>query len=261
MPVAQPHGHGGSARRNRNRRVGSVREEGRSGLAVRCVPSGTGGHTQPMRWRPGPGAAPPTSGPEFGVLLEGAKSGTGPACTRLYEWLAPVVAGYLRAQGADDPDDLVSEVFLRVFAGCRSFTGTEAQFRAWVFTIAHSRLVDARRVKARSPEMKALDEECGDGQGPTTPGAEEEALVRLAVGEVGKLLEALTSDQRDVLALRIVTQMSVEEVATVLGKPQGRSRPCSIGPLPPSGVGCPRKRCSNDRMGTERTRHRRGRGP
>ena len=69
--------------------------------------------------------------------------------------------------------------------------------------------------------MASLDDECFDGQGPTTAGAEDEAMERLAMGDVHQLLDALTSDQRDVLALRVVAQMSVEQVATALGKSPG----------------------------------------
>jgi len=174
-----------------------------------------------MTAKPGPEVRRSAFGTEFEIVLEAAKTGGCWAFTRLYEWLAPAVVGYLQAQGADDAEDLTSEVFLRAFSGCGSFSGGEAQFRAWVFTIAHSRLVDARRAKNRSPEVGVLEEECRDGQGPTAPGAEEEVLDRLAVEEVHRLLDGLTSDQRDVLALRLITQMSVEEVATVLDKPPG----------------------------------------
>ena len=69
--------------------------------------------------------------------------------------------------------------------------------------------------------MGVLEEECHDGRGPTTAGADNEAMDRLAVDGVIQLLDALTSDQRDVIALRIVGQMSVEEVATALEKPPG----------------------------------------
>ena len=173
-----------------------------------------------MTAKPGPEMRRSGFGTEFEPVLRAAKTGACWAFTRIYEWLAPAVAGYLQAQGAEETEDLTSEVFLRVFSGCRSFSGSEAQFRAWVFTIAHSRLVDARRAKNRAPEVGVL-EDYRDGQGPTAAGAEEEALDRLAVEEVHRLLDGLTSDQRDVLALRLVTQMSVEEVATVLAKPPG----------------------------------------
>ena len=174
-----------------------------------------------MTRRPEPEVPRPTSGGEFDSILEEARSGACWACTRIYRSLAPAVAGYLRAQGVDDVDDLTSEVFLRVFSGCRSFSGDEGQFRAWVFTIAHSRLVDARRARDRTPEVGVLEDECPDGRGPTTAGAEDEAMDRLEVDGVHQLLDTLTSDQRDVVALRIVGQMSVEEVATALEKPPG----------------------------------------
>ena len=174
-----------------------------------------------MTRRPEPAVRRPTSGGEFDSILEEARSGACGACTRIYRSLAPAVAGYLRAQGVDDPDDLTSEVFLRVFSGCGSFSGDEAQFRAWVFTIAHSRLVDARRAKNRAPEMQGLEDECFERRGPSAVGAEEEAMDRLGVTEADELLGTLTADQRDVLMLRLIGQMSVEETATALQKPPG----------------------------------------
>lgn len=163
----------------------------------------------------------PELGEDFIVILAAAQAGGCAASTSIYEWLAPAVAGYLRAQGADEPDDLVSEVFLRVFADCRSFSGTEGQFRSWVFSIAHSRLVDARRAKNRAPDMQPLEAECLDGECPSAAGAEDEAMDRLAITAAGQLLGTLTTDQRDVLAMRLIGQMSVEETATALQKPQG----------------------------------------
>ena len=174
-----------------------------------------------MTRTPGVGGPRWALGADFDSILGAARSGACWACTRIYQSLAPAVAGYLRAQGADDPDDLTSEVFLRVFSGCGSFSGDEAQFRAWVFTIAHSRLVDARRARDRTPEVGVLDDECPDGWGPTTAGADDEAMDRLAVDGIRQLLDALTSDQRNVVALRIVGQLSVEEAATALEKPPG----------------------------------------
>ena len=179
-----------------------------------------GGQARAVKARPGSLRRSPSDA-EFDVILEAARSGAPWACSRIYESLAPSVAGYLRTQGADDPDDLASEVFLRVFAGSRAFSGNPAQFRAWVFTIAHSRLVDARRAKNRAPEVDVLENERLDDEGPTSVGAEEEAMDRLALDDVHQLLAALTADQRDVLALRLVGEMSVEEVAIALGKPPG----------------------------------------
>jgi RNA polymerase sigma factor (sigma-70 family) len=51
-----------------------------------------------------------------------------------------------------DPDDLVGEVFLQVVRNLDTFTGDEAGFRSWLFTIVHRRVLDARRRARRRPE-------------------------------------------------------------------------------------------------------------
>ena len=86
---------------------------------------------------------------DFDAVLDAARSGAPWAFERLYADLAPVVAGYLRVQGAAEPEDLTSEVFLGVFTGLKLFSGTEQQFRSWASTIADQRLLDERRRAGR----------------------------------------------------------------------------------------------------------------
>src|SRR5512132_1335523 len=87
----------------------------------------------------------------FSSLLEAAREGSEAAWQELYSGLAPMVLGYLRANGAPDPEDVLSEVFLQVARDIARFHGEEPGFRSWVFTIAHHRLIDARRHSARRP--------------------------------------------------------------------------------------------------------------
>ena len=167
-------------------------------------------------------ARPKSYDPLFEQVLDAAQAGAGWAFTRLYESLAPAVVGYLRVRGADDPEGLTSEVFMRVFTGCGSFSGSESQFRSWVFSIAHSRLIDARRARTRADHVLPFDAETLEhDQMPTSAAAEDEALGRLATETTTELLAELTPDQRDVLALRLIGQMTVQEVAIVLDKPAG----------------------------------------
>ena len=152
----------------------------------------------------------------FEHVLAAAQENAGWALTRLYETLAPAVVGYMRSQGVREAEDLTSDVFVAVLSRTRSFTGTEAQFRNWVFTIAHHRIVDERRKNGRAPQVEPIDS--ADLAGRHGGGAEDEALCRLATEGVGRLLAALTPDQRDVLVLRIIAGMSVDEVASTLDK-------------------------------------------
>ena len=161
------------------------------------------------------GQRPARVGEEFPSLLTAAQSGGSWAFERLYHAFAPSVVGYLRMQGAADPEDLTNEVFLNVFTAMGSFSGDEAQFRSWVFTIAHHRIVDERRRIGRRPQMTT-----DDAPEQAEPGgdAEDEVLRRLSVERVRRLCDRLAPDQRDVLLLRMLSAMTVEQTAEALGK-------------------------------------------
>lgn len=150
----------------------------------------------------------------FPDVLAAARAGAGWAATRLYEDLAGTVRGYLRLQGATEPDDLTSEVFVGVLRGLGRFDGDEAAFRSWVFTIAHRRLTDERRRAGRRPVTTPLT-----GTEPVLGGdVEAEALAGLADPVLREAIEQLTPDQRDVVLLRVVADLSLEETATVVGR-------------------------------------------
>jgi RNA polymerase sigma factor (sigma-70 family) len=154
----------------------------------------------------------------FDRVLDAARANAPWAYRHLYESLAGAVSGYLRSQGARDVDDLTSEVFLGVFRRLGSFEGGEAAFRSWVFTIAHHRLVDDRRRRARRPDPGLLDGRLAEVVGGDV---EDEVLARLGTEGVHRLLERLAPDQRDVLLLRVVGDLTIEQVAEAVGKRPG----------------------------------------
>jgi RNA polymerase sigma-70 factor, ECF subfamily len=155
----------------------------------------------------------------FSALLEAARTGSEEAWTSLYRSLAPAVLGYVRANHGPDPEDTMSEVFLQVARDLPGFEGDEPKFRAWVFTIAHHRLIDARRHSARRPVEPVA--ELPEPDYTVVSDAAEQALERIGAEEVQRVLEALSPDQRAVLLLRIVGDLTIADVADVLGKRQG----------------------------------------
>jgi RNA polymerase sigma factor (sigma-70 family) len=156
-------------------------------------------------------------GAAFPEVLAAAQAGSAWAYRRLFEWLGRPVAGYLRGQGCDDPDGLANDVFLRAFTNLRGFRGDEDRFRSWVFAIAHNRLVDDRRRRSRRPVVEDHPVEEHTAWDDT----EAAALSRLGGERVRRLLDQLSPDQRDVLLLRIVADLTVEQVATTMGKTPG----------------------------------------
>lgn len=158
----------------------------------------------------------------FPETLHAARAGALWALETIYRSLAPAVLGYLRGQGAAEPEDLASEVFVGLIRNLPTFRGDERDFRAWAFTIAHRRLLDERRRLARRRE-EAVDpvELAGPLSAGVVGDAEEEALARVGERRAIEMLADLSPDQRDVLLLRIVAYLSVTEAAAVLGKTDG----------------------------------------
>ncbi len=158
-------------------------------------------------------------GATFPTVLAAAQAGGGWAFEALYRDLAAPVTGYLRLHGAVEPDDLASETFLGVFRGLRSFTGDEAQFRGWVFTIAHRRLLDDWRRAGRRPLLAGGDLDAVLERSQLSGGnVEDDALVVIGSARVEAMCASLAPDQRAVLLLRILADLTIEQVAVVIGK-------------------------------------------
>jgi RNA polymerase sigma factor (sigma-70 family) len=98
------------------------------------------------------------------------------------------------------------------------FTGGYSDFRSWTFTIAHRRLVDQWRKVGRAPQQVPYERERDER---TTGSAEHDALASLGERRVRQLIGTLSPDQRDVLLLRIVGDLTVEQVAEAVGKRPG----------------------------------------
>lgn len=152
--------------------------------------------------------------PDLDHALELARSGDARGFDTLYRSLGGAVSGYLRARGVSDADGLANDVFVRAFRKVAGFEGGAEQFRSWLFRIARNAAIDdARRRKRRVSEtsLDAAPESIGGD-------VERDVISRLAQERVRARLERLSPDQRDVLLLRIVADLSVEETAAALGK-------------------------------------------
>ena len=152
--------------------------------------------------------------PDFAPVLRAAKAGEGMAFERLYRWLAPQVTNFAAARGAEDPEGIANEVFLRVFDLLDRFEGDGTAFRSWIFTIARNQVIDAHRARSRRPQVAGSDI-------PDLPveAAESQAMRSLGAQRIGSLLAVLSDDQRDVILLRMIADLSLAQVAVVVDKP------------------------------------------
>jgi RNA polymerase sigma-70 factor, ECF subfamily len=147
-----------------------------------------------------------------------AVSGNHDAVGMVYRLLSPKVLGYFRARGAEDPEGLTSEVFLAVIPRLAQLRGGAAGLRTLVFSVAHARYVDETRRRSRRPTHTPYEQEYDDR---TAPSAETTAIELSGSAHVIGMLDQLGEDQRSVISLRILGDLSLEQTAEVLGKTTG----------------------------------------
>ena len=155
----------------------------------------------------------------FQSRLSEARAGHPAAWVELYDDLAPILHAYLRHQSLDDPDNVAGETLLQVVRDIGTFSGTHRQFRSWALSIAHHRMLDARRAHARRPVTPVPTDELPQDVAPDA--TSDEVLATAEWAHVGDLLTVLTEEQRAVVVLRVVNELSLEETAQVLDRTVG----------------------------------------
>lgn len=152
-------------------------------------------------------------------VLQRARGGEMTAMGELYRAFAPQLLAYLTTQvrRREDAEDLLGEVFVAALRDLGSFEGDVAGVRAWFFRIATNRAIDlARRTKRRPEEPLVFAEDRVD---PSNP--EAEALTNLERDRVRAAVMALPEEQRRVMTLRIVGELTSAEIAEIVQKRVG----------------------------------------
>lgn len=132
-----------------------------------------------------------------------------------YRRIQPALLRHLRHSSAYQAEDIAADVWAEVATHLARFEGDEDDFRAWVFTLARRRLIDSYRRDAR----RRTEPLPGDFVAAAVEGAEDGAVARMSVAAIiARLHDLLPPDQAEVLLLRVVAGLSVEETALITSK-------------------------------------------
>jgi RNA polymerase sigma-70 factor (ECF subfamily) len=150
--------------------------------------------------------------------LVGARRRDPVAVTRLYTAYAPALFRFFVAAVGNRPtaEDLTGDVFESAIEDLPRFRGPVEALGGWLFGIARHDLSDYRRRQARRLVLPLDDllEEAVLAGGVMDP--EELALERVEGDRVLAALRQLTGDQREVLVLRLVADLTAPQVAGIL---------------------------------------------
>jgi RNA polymerase sigma-70 factor (ECF subfamily) len=141
-----------------------------------------------------------------------AQKGDEGAIRDLYLRYKTNVFRYLFYQIGDSlaAEDLTSEVFIRMIKGLPSFQ-PRGSFQAWLYQIAHNLAIDYHRKEKANDRLPLLEDLVADGDNPP-----ETVEHQLDNQNLQKALAQLNQAQREVLVLRFVLAMPIEQTAQAM---------------------------------------------
>ena len=163
----------------------------------------------------------PVTPVEVGCLARRAADMDVSAFADLYRLYSPQVLRYVSARitGPQEAEDLANTVFEKAFAAIGRYEPSPAQFSTWLYTIAQNTIIDYYR-KRRLPQVDDAEAELfavtdpGEGPEGSLLADERRQIVFQAVMQ-------LTAEQRMVIGCRFYFNLSVYDVAVMLGKTEG----------------------------------------
>lgn len=158
-------------------------------------------------------------------VAEGVRRGDPDAVGEVYVHLADRLMGYLVARVRDraTAEDLLEATFIELLRKGHTIVGGPAAIKVWLFRSAYFNALDhIRKVRRRHEDI--VDDFSGFDVEEDTDGPDEIALRNERRRIVRAAMAHLSEDQRAVLQMRYVAELTAPEVAEVLGKTEGAVR-------------------------------------
>ena len=152
-------------------------------------------------------------------MLERARQGESEGLAELWRAFQAPLLRYLATKRMQSPEDVASRVWIDVASSIDRFEGDDDDFRRWFFTIAHRRSVDEVRRSIRHDKLVGAVDEVA-----TADGADDDYDSATALNRALTLLSALPPDQAEAIMLKVVNDMPISDVATVMLTSEGNVR-------------------------------------
>ncbi len=151
-------------------------------------------------------------------LVQRAKQHDEEAFAQLYEEYFDKIYRYVALRIGDrmEAEDLTQQVFLNAIKAISSFRWKGVPFSAWLFRIAHNQVVDYLRKKKKRVSIPLEESLVASDDDPQL------ILERkLNIEQLASATRKLTLAQQEVVSLRFAGEMSVAQVAKVMGRSEG----------------------------------------
>lgn len=155
---------------------------------------------------------------ELMVLVQG---GNHDAFAQLYDRYADRAHRVARSVSTDDAraQDAVQEGFASIWKARSTYRPEAPTAAAWVLTLVRHRAIDLKRRDMTRNKHQVSDDHLEDR--PALTDIAEQAIQRLAAGELKALLNRLPEPQAEVIILAFYDELTHTEIAAQLGVPVG----------------------------------------
>jgi RNA polymerase sigma-70 factor (ECF subfamily) len=132
-----------------------------------------------------------------------------------YTHYSPAITGYLETKGVQDPEAAAQDIFLDLYEQMADYRGTLEGVRPLVFGIAYARVAAQHRHLQGIPVALEYRPDTDE----RLSAAAEDAVV--GQDSATRLLDGLAAEQREVMTLRVVGDLSIEQTALIMKKSPG----------------------------------------
>lgn len=143
----------------------------------------------------------------------------------MLKYQKPIYNLALRMVGnPDDAFDLTQEAFIRAWRSMDSVRADGA-FSSWLYRLASNVCIDHLRAAKRKKTVSLVFEEDGREQTISVPdpapSPEDAVIVKAERQSVERAMNELAVEHRQVLTLRIIDDLSYEQISEILALPEG----------------------------------------
>jgi len=156
--------------------------------------------------------------PDEENLVRRAQQRDEEAFAQLYEEHFDRIYRYVTLKIGDqaEAEDITQQVFLKALQSISSFRWKGIPFSAWLFRIAHNQVIDYFRKK-----RKRVTEPLDDSLALSDSNPQLLTERNLDIEQLALATKQLTQAQREVISLRFAGELSIAQVAKVMGKSPG----------------------------------------
>lgn len=130
---------------------------------------------------------------------------------RIYIEFKDKVARYVRGKigNEHDSEDVVSDVFVKVFNGLSDFDENKASLSTWIYTITRNAVIDYFRASKRLCELP--EELCSEDD------TEQNIINTEMLERLADALERLSERERDIIILHYYSGRTLKDIAEAMG--------------------------------------------